>query len=173
MVEVRIATLAAERATDEDIAKLRAAAEKRAMARHGEYAERGLGFHLAIAEAAHHVVLASIAGLGSAALLVGRPTSAFAAQNGKMANTKGMKVGVVLETLSHPLIKYWGDECAEAGRGLRHGRQRPGRRAQCPEADQPDGGVHQPGRQLPRPAGDRRRGSDPGGHARPSRPAFP
>jgi hypothetical protein len=29
---------------------------------------------------------------------------------GKMIDTKRMKVGVVLETLSHPLIKYWGDE---------------------------------------------------------------
>ena len=37
---------------------------------------------------------------------------------GKMIDTKGMKVGVVLETLSHPLIKYWGDECARQGQGF-------------------------------------------------------
>jgi ribose transport system substrate-binding protein len=35
-----------------------------------------------------------------------------------MVDTKGMKVGVVLETLSHPLIKYWGDECARQGQGF-------------------------------------------------------
>jgi ABC-type sugar transport system substrate-binding protein len=29
-----------------------------------------------------------------------------------------MNVGVVLETLSHPLIKYWGDECARQGEGF-------------------------------------------------------
>ncbi len=37
---------------------------------------------------------------------------------GKPIDTKGMKVGVVLETLSHPLIKYWGDECARQGAGF-------------------------------------------------------
>jgi hypothetical protein len=35
-----------------------------------------------------------------------------------MISTKGMRVGVVLETLSHPLIKYWGDECARQGKGF-------------------------------------------------------
>ena len=60
LVEVRLAALAAERATAEDIARLREAADERASARHGEYVERGLGFHLAIAAAAHHNVLASM-----------------------------------------------------------------------------------------------------------------
>jgi GntR family transcriptional repressor for pyruvate dehydrogenase complex len=60
LVEVRLAALAAERATLEDIARLREAAAKRAHARRGEYVERGLDFHLTIAESAHHRVLASM-----------------------------------------------------------------------------------------------------------------
>lgn len=60
LVEVRLAALAAERATPEDIERLRAAAAERASAQRGEYVERGLGFHLAIAAAAHHDVLASM-----------------------------------------------------------------------------------------------------------------
>jgi len=34
------------------------------------------------------------------------------------ADTKGMKVGAVLETLSHPLIKVWGDYLGIEGRGF-------------------------------------------------------
>jgi GntR family transcriptional repressor for pyruvate dehydrogenase complex len=60
LVEVRLAALAAERATAEDIARLRDAADERASAPRGEYVERGLHFHLAIAAAAHHSVLASM-----------------------------------------------------------------------------------------------------------------
>lgn len=45
-------------------------------------------------------------------------TSAHAAPSGEMISTKGMNVGVVLETLSHPLIKYWGDECIRQGTGF-------------------------------------------------------
>jgi GntR family transcriptional regulator, transcriptional repressor for pyruvate dehydrogenase complex len=60
LVEVRLAALAAERATKDDIARLREAADERACARRGEYVERGLHFHLAIAAAAHHSVLASM-----------------------------------------------------------------------------------------------------------------
>jgi GntR family transcriptional regulator, transcriptional repressor for pyruvate dehydrogenase complex len=60
MVEVRLAALAAERATQEDIVKLREAAAKRARARRGQYVERGLEFHLAVAAAARHTVLASM-----------------------------------------------------------------------------------------------------------------
>ena len=60
LVEVRLAALAAERATAEDIARIRKCADKRAEARPGEYVERGLEFHQAIAEAAHHSVLASM-----------------------------------------------------------------------------------------------------------------
>jgi ribose transport system substrate-binding protein len=59
--------------------------------------------------------LAAGAGLTTAGAAV---TPALAAPSGKMIDTKGMKVGVVLETLSHPLIKYWGDECARQGVGL-------------------------------------------------------
>ena len=59
--------------------------------------------------------LASGAGLGAGGLV---STSAFAAPSSKLVDTKGMKVGVVLETLSHPLIKYWGDECARQGTGF-------------------------------------------------------
>jgi ABC-type sugar transport system substrate-binding protein len=55
------------------------------------------------------------AGIAGSALLVG---PANAAPSGKMIPTKGMRVGVVLETLSHPLIKYWGDECARQGTGF-------------------------------------------------------
>ena len=57
LVEVRLAALAAERATPEDLRKIKAAAEMRARAGLGEYTERGLDFHLAIAAAAHHTVL--------------------------------------------------------------------------------------------------------------------
>jgi len=60
LVEVRLAALAAERATLEDIARIRQCADKRAHARQGQYIERGLEFHLAVAEAAHHSVLASM-----------------------------------------------------------------------------------------------------------------
>jgi GntR family transcriptional repressor for pyruvate dehydrogenase complex len=60
LVEVRLAALAAERATEEDIAALRRAAKRRAQARRGEYTERGLEFHLALAAAAHHSVLDSM-----------------------------------------------------------------------------------------------------------------
>jgi GntR family transcriptional repressor for pyruvate dehydrogenase complex len=60
LVEVRLAALAAERATPDDIARLRQAAAERACAGRGEYVERGLDFHLAIAAAAHHSVLASM-----------------------------------------------------------------------------------------------------------------
>jgi len=58
--------------------------------------------------------LIASAGMASTSLV---PSSALAAP-GKMVDTKGMKVGVVLETLSHPLIKYWGDECAKQGQGF-------------------------------------------------------
>lgn len=60
LVEVRLAECAAERATDEDIARLRQAALNRARAQRGQYLARGLDFHLAIASAAHHTVLASM-----------------------------------------------------------------------------------------------------------------
>lgn len=63
----------------------------------------------------HVAAGASVASLG---LLVGKPSSAAAAPAPKTLNTSGMKVGVVLETLSHPLIKYWGDECARQGKGF-------------------------------------------------------
>lgn len=59
--------------------------------------------------------LASGAGFGASSLA---SNSAFAAPSSKLVDTKGMKVGVVLETLSHPLIKYWGDECARQGTGF-------------------------------------------------------
>lgn len=54
----------------------------------------------------------------TAALLTRNAQPAFAGETKKMANTQGMKVGVVVETLSHPLIKYWGDECAKQGQGF-------------------------------------------------------
>ena len=60
LVEVRLAALAAERATESDLARLREMAEKRAQARPGEYVERGVEFHFAVAEAAHHSVLSSM-----------------------------------------------------------------------------------------------------------------
>jgi DNA-binding FadR family transcriptional regulator len=60
LVEVRLAALAAERATKDDIARVREAAERRAHAQRGQYLERGLEFHLAVATAAHHSVLASM-----------------------------------------------------------------------------------------------------------------
>lgn len=57
--------------------------------------------------------------LTSAALLASQSQPAMAGEAPKkMANTAGMTVGVVLETLSHPLIKYWGDECARQGKGF-------------------------------------------------------
>lgn len=60
---------------------------------------------------------ALVAGTGlTTASLIG--TSAVAAPSGEMVDTKGMNVGVVLETLSHPLIKYWGDECVRQGTGF-------------------------------------------------------
>jgi ribose transport system substrate-binding protein len=60
------------------------------------------------------------AGFTSGTLLANQSLPAVAAEgpSGKMASTKGMRVGVVLETLSHPLIKYWGDECARQGKGF-------------------------------------------------------
>lgn len=59
------------------------------------------------------------ASLTSAALLASQSQPAMAGEAPKkMANTAGMTVGVVLETLSHPLIKYWGDECARQGKGF-------------------------------------------------------
>jgi len=60
LVEVRLASLAAERATEADLQRLRETADKRAHARPGEYVERGVEFHFAVAEAAHHSVLASM-----------------------------------------------------------------------------------------------------------------
>src|ERR1700760_1408977 len=63
-----------------------------------------------------NAITATGAGLTSALLFAGRSRPVLAADApGKMNDTKGMKVGVVLETLSHPLIKYWGDECARQG----------------------------------------------------------
>lgn len=44
-------------------------------------------------------------------------TSAAAAP-AKMVDTKGMVVGVVLETVSHPMLKYWGDQCINQGNGF-------------------------------------------------------
>lgn len=60
LVEVRLAALAAEHATPADIARLHETAFRRVQARPGQYVERGLEFHMAIAEAAHHGVLASM-----------------------------------------------------------------------------------------------------------------
>jgi ribose transport system substrate-binding protein len=45
-------------------------------------------------------------------------TGQQAAPSGEMADTKGMKVGAVLETLSHPLIKVWGDYLIIEGKGF-------------------------------------------------------
>jgi ABC-type sugar transport system substrate-binding protein len=60
---------------------------------------------------------ALVAGTGvTSAGLLGN--AALAAPSGEMADTNGMNVGVVLETLSHPLIKYWGDQCARQGEGF-------------------------------------------------------
>jgi ribose transport system substrate-binding protein len=58
--------------------------------------------------------LLSGAGIGAGTL----SASQVLAAPGRPISTKGMKVGVVLETLSHPLIKYWGDECARQGAGF-------------------------------------------------------
>jgi GntR family transcriptional repressor for pyruvate dehydrogenase complex len=60
LVEVRLAALAAERATEDDIARLKEAADKRAHAGRGHYKETGLDFHLAVAAAAHQTVLAAM-----------------------------------------------------------------------------------------------------------------
>lgn len=60
LVEVRLAALAAERATREDIARIKEAADRRAHAARGQYLETGLDFHLAVAAAAHHAVLATM-----------------------------------------------------------------------------------------------------------------
>lgn len=60
LVEVRLAERAAEHATDADLRRLREAAQKRAHAETGQYLERGLDFHLAIAAAAHQTVLSSM-----------------------------------------------------------------------------------------------------------------
>jgi DNA-binding FadR family transcriptional regulator len=60
LVEVRLAALAAERATREDIARIKEAADRRAHAGRGHYLETGIDFHLAVAEAAHHAVLATM-----------------------------------------------------------------------------------------------------------------
>jgi ABC-type sugar transport system substrate-binding protein len=60
---------------------------------------------------------ALVAGTGlTSTTMLGSP--ALAAPSGEMVDTTGMNVGVVLETLSHPLIKYWGDECARQGEGF-------------------------------------------------------
>src|SRR5215472_7872261 len=58
LVEVRLAALAAERATREDIARIKEAAERRAHAARDQHVETGLDFPLAVASAAHQVVLA-------------------------------------------------------------------------------------------------------------------
>ena len=60
LVEVRLAALAAERATADDIERIRTAAALRAGAQRGEYSERGLEFHVAVAAAAHHSVLGAM-----------------------------------------------------------------------------------------------------------------
>ena len=60
LVEPRLAEQAAERATERDIALLRQSARERAAAGRGQYVERGIDFHLAVASAAHHAVLASM-----------------------------------------------------------------------------------------------------------------
>jgi ribose transport system substrate-binding protein len=66
-----------------------------------------------------NVITTAGVGLTSAMLFATRSRAVLAADApGKMADTKGMKVGVVVETLSHPLIKYWGDECARQGAGF-------------------------------------------------------
>jgi ABC-type sugar transport system substrate-binding protein len=67
-----------------------------------------------------HGALIAGAGFTSTGLLASQSSPAAAAEgpSGKMASTTGMKVGVVVETLSHPLIKYWGDECARQGQGF-------------------------------------------------------
>jgi GntR family transcriptional repressor for pyruvate dehydrogenase complex len=57
-VEVTLAQLAAERATEEDLAALREAAQRRAAATAGQYLETGFAFHQAVAQAAHNQVLA-------------------------------------------------------------------------------------------------------------------
>jgi ABC-type sugar transport system substrate-binding protein len=45
-------------------------------------------------------------------------TPAQAAPRSDFAKTQGLKVGAVLETLSHPLIKVWGDYLAIEGKGF-------------------------------------------------------
>ncbi len=60
LLEVRLASLAAERATAADLTQIRSAAGKRARAADGEYAQLGLDFHAAIAAAAHQSVLSEM-----------------------------------------------------------------------------------------------------------------
>jgi GntR family transcriptional repressor for pyruvate dehydrogenase complex len=57
LLEVRLAALAAERATEQDQERISAAAKSRAKATYGEYTKRGFDFHLAVAAAANHAVL--------------------------------------------------------------------------------------------------------------------
>jgi len=61
-VEVTLAQLAAQRATEAEVAALRAAADRRAVATSGQYLESGFAFHQSIAEAAHNQVLAFMLG---------------------------------------------------------------------------------------------------------------
>jgi GntR family transcriptional repressor for pyruvate dehydrogenase complex len=60
LVEPRLAERAAGWATERDIARLRQTARERGAAGRGQYVERGVDFHLAVAAAAHHAVLASM-----------------------------------------------------------------------------------------------------------------
>lgn len=60
MVEGRLAERAALCATERDVARLRRAVRDRAAAEYGHHVERGIEFHLAVAAAAHHSVLASM-----------------------------------------------------------------------------------------------------------------
>jgi GntR family transcriptional regulator, transcriptional repressor for pyruvate dehydrogenase complex len=60
LVEVRLAALAAERVPREDIARIKEAAERRAHAARDQHLETGLDFPLAVASAAHQVVLATM-----------------------------------------------------------------------------------------------------------------
>src|SRR5437879_13231203 len=57
-VEVTLAQLAAQRATEAEVAALRAAADRRAVATSGQYLESGFACQQAIAEAARHQVAA-------------------------------------------------------------------------------------------------------------------
>ncbi len=60
LIEPQLAERAAEYATEHDLARLREAARGRAAAGRGQYVERGIEFHLAVAAAAQHTVLASV-----------------------------------------------------------------------------------------------------------------